>query len=165
MRLNPKVKGGPYWNLLALGEGKSGKRAYLGAVLSPDKGETAWISLLEALEVPEAGKGLLFIHDGDPAIASALSFILPEAKRRLCAWHELHNLFLKARELFPDKPDKIKAVMKEAKLRIESNQPKTTSPLERGIEEYRRRTRPMDRFKSRMGALDFLRIWLEAVVN
>jgi len=155
-----RVKGKPYWNLLALGEGKSGKRAYLGAVLSPDKSEAAWISLLEALEIPEAGKGLLVIHDGDPAIASALSFILPKAKSRLCAWHELHNLFLKTKELFPDNPDKIKEVMKEAKLRIESAQPKTTSPLERGIKEYRRRTRPMDGFKSRIGAANFLRIWL-----
>jgi len=155
-----KVKGKPCWNLLALGEGKSGKKAYLGAVLSPDKSEAGWISLLESLEIPEAGKGLLVIHDGDQAIASALNFILPKAKSRLCAWHELHNLFLKARELFPGNRDKIKEVMKEAKLRIESIQPKTTSPLERGIKEYRRRTRPMDGFKSRTGAANFLRIWL-----
>ncbi len=26
--------GGPYWSLLALGEGRSGTRAYLGAALS-----------------------------------------------------------------------------------------------------------------------------------
>lgn len=118
------------------------------------------------------------IHDGDQAIASALSFILSKAKSRLCGCHELHNLSLKTRESFPDSRDKIKEVMKEAKLRIESAQPKTTSSLERGIKEYRRRTRPMDGFKSRIGAAKFLRIrlvkenarmakqdWLEAVVN
>ena len=51
-----RIKGKPYWNLLALGEGHSGKRAYLGAALSPDKSEAAWISLLEGLEIPYAGK-------------------------------------------------------------------------------------------------------------
>jgi len=155
-----KVKGKPYWNLLALGEGKSGKRAYLGAVLSPDKTETAWISLLEALEIPEAGKGLLVIHDGDQAIASALSFILPKAQKRLCVWHELHSVFLKTRELFPDDRNKVKEAMQTAKMSLETSSPKTTSPLERGIKEYRRRTRPMDGFKSCGGAANFLRIWL-----
>lgn len=155
-----KVKGKPYWSLLALGEGKSGKRAYLGAVLSPDKSEASWISLLEALEIREAGKGLLVIHDGDPAIASSLSFILPKAKNRLCAWHQLHNLFLKAKELYPDDRGKVKEIIEATKIRLETNEPKTTSPLERGIKEYRRRTRPMDGFKSRLGAANFLRIWL-----
>jgi len=155
-----KVKGKPYWNLLALGEGKSGKRVYLGAVLSPDKSEAAWINLLEALEIPDAGSGLLVIHDGDPAIASALSFILPKAKGRLCAWHKLHNVFLKTKELFPHDRDKVKQAIEVAKERLKTLEPKTTSPLERGIKEYRRRTRPMDGFKSRMGAANFLRIWL-----
>lgn len=155
-----KVKGKPYWNLLALGEGRSGKRAYLGAVLSPDKSEAAWISLLEALEISNAGKGLLVVHDGDHAIISALSFILPKARSRLCAWHELHKVFLKTRELFPNNHDKVKEAIQVAKQRLKSTEPKTTSPLERGIKEYRRRTRPMDGFKSRMGAANFLRIWL-----
>lgn len=155
-----KVKGKPYWNLLALGEGKSGKRAYLGAVLSPVKSEAAWISLLEALEIPEAGKGLLVIHDGDQAIASALSFILPKAQKRLCVWHELHNVFLKTRELFPDDRNKVKEAIQIAKMSLDTSSPRATSPLERGIKEYRRRTRPMDGFKSRGGAANFLRIWL-----
>ncbi|MCL6579762.1 MAG: transposase [Candidatus Bathyarchaeota archaeon] len=114
-----KVKGKPYWSLLALGEGKSGKRAYLGAVLSPDKSEASWISLLEALEIPDAGRGLLVVHDGDQAIISALSFILPKAKSRLCAWHKLHNLFFKAKELFPNNPEKVRQIIKEAKARQE----------------------------------------------
>jgi transposase-like protein len=38
-----KIKGAPFWSLLALGEGHSGKRAYLGAVQSPDLSETAWV--------------------------------------------------------------------------------------------------------------------------
>ncbi len=47
-----------------------------------------------------------------------------------------------------------------AKMRLETREPKTTSPLERGIKEYRRRTRPMDGFKSSTAATNFLRIWL-----
>ncbi|MFC2049574.1 hypothetical protein ACFLTN_00100 [Chloroflexota bacterium] len=43
---------------------------------------------------------------------------------------------------------------------IEIPQPRTTSSLENGIEEYRRRTQPMDDFKSFKGAANFLRIWL-----
>ena len=155
-----KVKGKPYWSLLALGEGKSGKRAYLGAVLSSDKSEASWLSLLESLEIPDTGRGLLVIHDGDQAIASALGFVLPKAKSRLCAWHELHNIFLKAKELFPNDRERIKELIRATKVRLESAEPKTTSPLERGIREYRRRTRPMDGFKSREGAVNFLRIWL-----
>lgn len=155
-----KVKGKPYWGLLALGEGKSGKRAYLGAVLSPDKSEASWVSLLEALEIPETGRGLIVIHDGDPAIASALSFILPKAKSRLCVWHQLHNIFLRAKELFSDDRSKVKEVIKAAKQKLAISEPGTISPLERGIKEYRRRTRPMDGFKSRAGAANFLRIWL-----
>lgn len=155
-----KVKGRSYWNLLALGEGKSGKRAYLGAVLSPDKSEAAWVTLLESLGIPDAGRGLIVVHDGDPAIASALGFILPKAESRLCAWHQLHNVFLKARELFPKDRGKVKEAIDTAKRNIEPTQPRTTSPLERGIKEYRRRTRPMDGFKSFKGAANFLRIWL-----
>ena len=47
-----------------------------------------------------------------------------------------------------------------AKMIIEIPQPRTTSSLESGIEEYRRRTQPMDDFKSFKGAANFLRIWL-----
>ena len=115
-----KVKGKPCWSLLALGEGKSGKRAYLGAALSPNKSESSWISLLESLEIPDLGKGLLVIHDGDQAIASALSFILPKAKSRLCAWHELHNVFLKAKEQFPKDWGKVRQAIEAAKIKQEA---------------------------------------------
>lgn len=120
---------------MALGEGQDGQRAYLGAVLSRDKSAASWVSLLEALGVPDSGKGLLVIHDGDQAIASALSLVLPEAKSRLCVWPELHNIFLKARELFPNDREKIKQVVQIAKMRLQTGGPKTTSPLERGIKE------------------------------
>ena len=118
-----KVKGKSHWGLLALGEGKSGRRAYLGAVLSPNKSESSWISLLETLGIPHLGKGLLVIHDGDQAIASALSFILPKARSRLCAWHELHNIFLKTRELFPNDRDKVRKAIQVAKMRLETKEP------------------------------------------
>lgn len=146
--------------MLALGEGKSGKRAYLGAVLSPNKSETAWVSLLEPLEIPEAGRGLIVVHDGDHAIASALGFILPKAESRLCAWHQIRNVFLKARELFLEDRGKVKEAIDTANMNIETAQPKTTSPSEREIKEYRRRTWPMDGVKSFKCAANFLRIWL-----
>jgi len=38
--------------------------------------------------------------------------------------------------------------------------PSTTSKMERGIREYRRRTRPMDGFKSDQGAENFNRLWM-----
>jgi len=60
-----KVKGKPYCNLLTLGEGKGIQRAYLGTALSPDKSEPSWIRLLENLDIPDSGRGLLVIHDGD----------------------------------------------------------------------------------------------------
>lgn len=69
-------------------------------------------------------------------------------------------MFLKARELFPKDRGKVKEAIDTAKRNIEPTQPRTTSPLERGIKEYRRRTRPMDGFKSFKGAANFLKIWL-----
>ncbi len=98
-----KVRRTPYWSLSALGEGRSGRRAYLGAALPPGKSESSWTNLLKSLEIPDSGRVLVVIHDGDQAITAALSLVLPKAKRRLCAWHELHNIFLKARKLFPGK--------------------------------------------------------------
>lgn len=65
-----KVKGKPYWSLLALGKGKNGRRAYLGAALSQNKSEASWVGLLESLAIPDNARGLLVIHDGAPAIAS-----------------------------------------------------------------------------------------------
>lgn len=142
-----------------MGEGKSGIKAYLGAALSRDKSEAAWISLLESLEIPEAGKGLLVIHDGDPAIASALSFILPKAKRRICVWHKLTTSSSR-QEQFPNDLCRVKEIVNVAKTNMETPEPRTTAPLERAIREYRRRTRPMDGFKSLKGAANFLQIWL-----
>ncbi len=132
-----KIDGAPFWSLLALGEGYSGKRAYLGAVQSPDRSEAAWAKLLESLEIPEQGKGLLALHDGDQAIISALGLVLPRAKERNCIWHQMHNVFLRARELFPHDRQKVKEILKVAKSGIETSTPRTTSPLERGIEGSR----------------------------
>ena len=77
-----------------------------------------------------------------------------------CCRQELHNVFLKARELFPNDREKVRQAIQAAKIRQEAKEPRTTSPLERSIKEYRRRTRPMEGFKSRLGAINFLRIWL-----
>ena len=57
-----KVKGRPCWNLLALGEGKNGKRAYSGASVSPDKTKASWTGLLEALAIPGDGRELVVIQ-------------------------------------------------------------------------------------------------------
>jgi transposase-like protein len=155
-----KVQGEPYWNLLALGEDSDGKRAYLGAIQSPYRGEAAWVELLERLKIPEDEKGLTVVHDGDQAIVSAVSLVMPWAKKRNCVWHELHNVFLQAKALFPQDQQKVKEIMRAAHDRIEPSKPRTTSPLERCIKEYRRRTKPMDGFGSRQGALNFLKVWM-----
>ncbi|MFQ5886660.1 MAG: hypothetical protein ACE5II_05455, partial [Anaerolineae bacterium] len=42
----------------------------------------------------------------------------------------------------------------------EEGVPPTTSRMERAIREYRRRTRPMDGFKSDRGAENFNRLWM-----
>jgi len=155
-----KINGRPYWSLLALGEGDSGNRAYLGAVQSPDRSEAAWSELLDSLEIAEQGRGLLVLHDGDQAIISALGMVLPKAKSQCCLWHQLHNMYLQTRALYPDNPRKVKETVRMAQERLSLSGPRTTSPLERGIKEYRRRTRPMDGFGSRAGASNFLRAWM-----
>ena len=155
-----KIGGAPFWSLLALGEGESGKRAYLGAVQSPDRSQASWSALLESLEVPQQGKGLIVVHDGDQAIASAVGMVLSRAEERRCIWHQLHRVFMQARELYPDNPEKIKEAIRAAQERMTVSRPRTTSPLERGIKEYRRRTRPMDGFGSRAGASSFLKVWM-----
>ena len=155
-----KINGDPYWSLVALGEGYSGNRAYLGAVQSADRSEAAWSELLESLEIPEQGRGLLVLHDGDQAIISALDMVLPKAQSQYCLWHQLHNVYMRARELYPDNHKKVKEMVKVTQGRLNLAGPRTTSPLERGIKEYRRRTRPMDGFGSRAGASNFLRVWM-----
>lgn len=155
-----RVKGEPYWNLLALGEDSAGKRAYIGAIQSPQRREFDWLELLESLKIPNEGKGLIVVHDGDQAIASAISLVMPWAKERNCVWHELHNVFVQAKTLFPHDQQKVKEIMRAAQDRIEPSKPRTTSPLERCIKEYRRRTRSMDGFGSQRGALNFLKVWM-----
>lgn len=87
--------------------------------MSQDRSEAFLVSLLKALEIPEAGRGFLVIHDGDLVIALALSFILSKAKSRLCIWHHLHNIFLKAKGLSPDNRSKVKGIIKVAKQILE----------------------------------------------
>jgi hypothetical protein len=130
-----KVKGEPFWNLLALGEDSDGGRAYLGAVQSRHRGEAAWIELLEHLRISDEGKGLMVIHDGDQAIASAVNLVIPWAQEGNCVWHELHNIFLQAKMLFPHDQRKVKEIMRVAHDMMEPSKPGTTSPLERCIKE------------------------------
>ena len=116
----------PYWSLSALGEGRSGRRAYLGAALPPGKSESSWTNLLKSLEIPDSGRVLVVIHDGDQAITAALSLVLPKAKRRLCAWHELHNIFLKGKELLPNDRERVKQAIQVAKIEFETSKPGRT---------------------------------------
>jgi len=165
-----RINGEPYWSLIALGEDQRGNRSYLGAVPSPDRTEEAWAKLLDSpdsavigtrsLGILGEGKGLLVLHDGDRAIMAALGMVLPRAKTRCCLWHQLHNVYLRVKELYPDDAGKMREIVKAAKIGAGLSQPRTTSPLERGIKELRRRTRPMDGFGSRAGALNFLRAWM-----
>lgn len=125
-----KINGAPYWSLLALGEGYSGSQAYLGAVQSAERGEAAWSELLDSLEIPEQGKGLLVLYDGDQAIIAALDMVLPKAKSQCCLWHQLHSVYMRARELHPDDHKKVKEMIKAAQVRLSLAGPRTTSPLE-----------------------------------
>jgi len=45
----------------------------------------------------------------------------------------------------------------------EGGVPSTTSRMERGIREYRRRTKPMDGFKTDSGAENFNRLWMAKI--
>jgi hypothetical protein len=85
---------------------------------------------------------------------------LPKAKSRLCVWYELRNVYLKIIELFPNDKERVKQAIQVARIGLETKEPRTTSPLEPGIKEFGKRTRPMDGFRSRSGAINFLRIWL-----
>jgi len=138
-----------------MGKGKSGQGAYLGAALSRDKSEASWIGLLESLAIPDNGLRLLGINDVDQAIVSVLSFILTKAKGYLCVWHGFHNVLPKAKELFPNDREKVKKAIQVTRIGLKTKEPKTTSPLEWGIKEFRWRTRFMDGSKSRSGTINF----------
>ena len=84
---------------MALGEGYSGRRAYLGAAQSPDRNEATWTELLDSLEIPKQDKRLTVLYDGDQAIMAALGMVLPRAKTRCCLWYQLQNVYLQAKEL------------------------------------------------------------------
>lgn len=157
-----RVRGKPFWALLALGQNQQGRRSYLGAVLSPDRSQQAWQRLLDSLPQLE-GKELTVMHDGDGAIAAAVALALPQARQRRCLWHQLQNLIDEARERYPGQQDRQREMVQRGKAYLEASlqePPRTTSPLERAIKEYRRRTRPMDGFGSLKGAANFLRAWL-----
>ncbi len=48
---------------------------------------------------------------------------------------------MQARALYPDNPEKLEETVRAARERLMGiSRPRTTSPLERGIKEYRRRT-------------------------
>jgi len=158
-----RVKGEPCWALLALGENQRGQRGFLGALLSSDRSQEAWQKLLESLRPAAGGTGLTVMHDGDGALAAAVALVLPEAQQRLCLWHQLHNLFRQARDRYPGQQERQREMVEAGKQRLLAAaklQPRTTSPLERAIREYRRRTRSMDGFGSLRGASNFLRAWL-----
>ncbi len=67
---------------------------------------------------------------------------------------------MRAKELYPDNHKRVKEMVRAAQGRLSLPGPRTTSPLERGSKEYRRRTKPMDGFSSRAGASNFLRAWM-----
>ncbi len=157
-----RVRGKPYWVLLALGQSQQGQRGYLGALLSSDRSQEAWQQLLDTLP-GLSGKGLTVLHDGDSAIAAAVTLALPQAQQRRCLWHQLQNLFRDARERYPGQQERQRELIQAGKAYLEASSPeapRTTSPLERAIKEYRRRTRSMDGFGSFRGASNFLRAWL-----
>lgn len=157
-----RVKGKPCWALLALGQNQQGGRAFLGAVLASDRSQEAWQRLLDSLPRLQ-DKELTVMHDGDSAIAAAVALTLPQAKQRRCLWHRLQNLIREARERYPGQQERQREIIQRGKAYLEAAHkvsPRTTSPLERAIKEYRRRTRSLDGFGSLKGASNFLRAWL-----
>lgn len=157
-----RVRGKPYWALLALGQDDKGRRGFLGAILSSDRSQEAWQKLLDSLPRLQ-GEGLTVVHDGDAAIAAAVALVLPQVRQRRCLWHQLQNLIRDAQERYPGQRERQREVIRKGKAYLEATTaeaPRTTSPLERAIKEYRRRTRSMDGFGSLKGATNFLRAWL-----
>lgn len=158
-----RVGGQARWGLLALGEARDGTRHYLGASVAPQRSEEAWVELLDRLGIPDWGRGLVVVHDGDQAIAGAVAMVLPKAEERRCLWHQLQNLFHQARERFPQERGRRQEFIQQRRGALEASldsPPRTTSPLERGIKELRRRIRPMDGFGSGDGSSTFLRAWM-----
>lgn len=158
-----RVRGKPYWGLLALGETSGGSRQYLGAMITEDRSLDAWQQLLEGLGLPAGGRGLRVLHDGDQAIGGAVSLVLPWAEVRRCVWHELQNLIRQVREAYPgDLGRQLELIRQgvEAKKASWPPKPRTTSLLERRIKDLRRRIRPMDGFGSLAGARNFIKAWL-----
>ena len=127
------------------------------AALTPQRTQDAWQRLLEGLEMPSGGQGLIVVHDGDRAIAGAVALVLPWARERRCVWHELQNLIRPGRETYPQgqRRELIRQGV-ETRRRSWPPPPRTTSPLERRIKELRRRIRPMEGFGSIGGATHFL---------
>jgi hypothetical protein len=71
-----------------------------------------------------------------------------------------HDQGPSAKMLCPHDQRKVKEIMRVAHDMMEHSKPRTTSPLERCIKEYRRLTKPMDGFGSRQGASNFLKVWM-----
>ena len=92
-----------------------------------------------------------------------MAIALPRAHQRRCLWHQLQNLIRDARERYPRQEERQREVIQRGKAYLEASSreaPRTTSPLERAIKEYQRRTRSMDDFGSLKGAGNLLRAWL-----
>lgn len=135
-----RVKGKPWWGLLALGEIREGQRHYIGVTLSGDRGGEAWERFLEGLGLPEGGQGITVVHDGDQAIAGAVQIVLPWAVERRCVWHEIQNLIRRARDDYPQDEARQRQVIGQeipALRRGWPPPPRTTSPIERGFKELR----------------------------
>ena len=158
-----RVAGKPRWGLLALGETAKGSRCYLGATMASERSQGAWQGLLEGLNLPDGGRGLRVVHDGDQAIAGAVAMALPWADQQRWVWHDLQNLIRRAREAYPQDQTGQREAIRHGVLALRANwpsYPRATSPLERRIKELRRRIRPMDGFGSFPGASRFLKVWL-----
>lgn len=158
-----RVKGKPWWGLLALGETPSGSRHYLGASLARERSREAWERFVEGLGLAEGGRGIRVVHDGDQAIAGAVALVLPWAEERRCVWHEMQNLIRRARDSYPQNQLHQQQVIQDGIRALRAQwppPPRTTSLMERSIKELRRRIRPMDGFGSLEGARHFLKAWM-----
>ena len=96
-----RIRGQPAWLLVARGTTTTGQHVYLGAVLSPDRTEAAWVQALDGLGLAEVPAAVPLMADGDSAIEQAVATCLPGRRLVRCAWHVLHNVADWVREHMP----------------------------------------------------------------
>lgn len=86
-----KVKGEKRWFLSVRAQDASGRKHWVGSVLSSDRTQEAWETALVELGISRYNPPFAVLCDGDQAIEGAVSTTLPGVSIRRCTWHLKHN--------------------------------------------------------------------------